>query len=227
MPGKESKALDKRGFTLVELLVVIAIVGVVMAGVYQVYYAQQKSYLVQEQVAAMQQNLRAAMFYMERDIRMAGCDPNKGSGAAMTTANTGSISFTMDINDDSNTGNPDGDVDDTNENISYALSGTNLTRSGGGNIIAENIDAIDFVYLDGADPPVVLNPGGTDVPSLSIPNIRSVEITLVARTGDADRGYTDTDAYQNQQGRVILPAQNDNFHRRRLTTYIHCRNLGL
>ena len=227
MLGKERKSIDGSGFTMVELLVVMAIVGVVMAGIYQVYYAQQKSYLVQEQVAAMQQNLRAAMYYMERDVRMAGCDPNKSSGAAITTANASSISFTMDINDNSNTGNPDGDVNDTNENISYGLSGTNLTRNGGGNIIAENIDALDFVYLNGADPPVVLNPGGIDVPSLSIPNIRSVEITLVARTGDADRGYSDTDAYQNQQGRVILPAQNDNFHRRRLTTYIHCRNLGL
>jgi len=224
---KERKSMAGSGFTLVELLVVIAIVGVIMAGIYRVYYAQQKSYLVQEQVAAMQQNLRAAMYYMERDIRMAGCDPNRNSGAAMVTANALSINFTMDINDDSGTGNPDGDVSDTNENITYSLSGTNLVRNGAGNIIAENIDAIDFVYLDGSDPPNVLNPGGIDVPSINIPNIRSVEITLVARTGHTDRGYSDTDIYQNQQGRAILPAQNDSFHRRRLTTYIHCRNLGL
>jgi prepilin-type N-terminal cleavage/methylation domain-containing protein len=53
--------ISNQGFTLVELLVAMIIAGVVAAGIYSTFYSQQKSYLAQEQIAAMQQNLRGAM----------------------------------------------------------------------------------------------------------------------------------------------------------------------
>ena len=55
---------DRKGFTLLELLIAMALSIIIMAAIYSTYYSQQKSYLVQEQVAAMQQNLRAATFYL-------------------------------------------------------------------------------------------------------------------------------------------------------------------
>ena len=60
-----------KGFTIVELLVAVFVAGIVMAGVYSAYYSQQKTYTAHEQLAEMQQNLRSAMFYMAREIRMA------------------------------------------------------------------------------------------------------------------------------------------------------------
>jgi type IV pilus assembly protein PilW len=60
------------GFTLVELLVAIALGLVILAGVYQTFRTQHDSYIVQDQVAAMQQNLRAAMYLITRDLQMAG-----------------------------------------------------------------------------------------------------------------------------------------------------------
>ena len=68
-----------------------------MTGIYSAYYSQQKSNITQEQVAAMQQELRAAMYIMQREIRMAGCDPIGSAGAGIQTPNTNSITFTLDI----------------------------------------------------------------------------------------------------------------------------------
>src|SRR3989339_279506 len=79
------------GFTLVELLVSMAIAGIVMASIYSSYYSQQKAYVIQEQVAGMQQNLRAAMYHLERDIRMAGYDPTGKAGSGIITATSPAI----------------------------------------------------------------------------------------------------------------------------------------
>lgn len=64
--------IGERGVTLVELLVYIAVVGVVMGAIYTMFYRQQDSFLVQERVALLQQNLRGAMTILVNDIQMAG-----------------------------------------------------------------------------------------------------------------------------------------------------------
>jgi type IV pilus assembly protein PilW len=211
---------NKKGFTITELLVALAISGVVMAGIYSAYYSQQKSYVTQEQVVAMQQNLRVAMYYMEREIRMAGCDPNENAGAGIQTAGSNSIIFTLDITDDAGTGGADGDTNDANEDITYSLDDNDVDGDNdlerNNNLIAENIDALNFVYLDAN--------GAT---TATLANIRSVQITLVARTGRGDPGYTNNTSYINQQGTTIYTAPNDNFRRKLLTAGVKCRNLGL
>jgi len=209
---------NTKGFTLIELLIAMVLSVILMAAVYSTYYSQQKSYLVQEQLAAMEQNLRAAMFYMERDIRMAGCDPTRKAGAGVTTANATSISFTEDA---------DGDL--SLATVTYALDDVDPVLEINDEVIAENIEALDFVYLDGASPPNVLNDSVSpyNVPLASIPNIRSVEVTVVARTAIEDRTYTDTSNYHNQRGTEIWPVQNDHYRRKALSSNIKFRNLGL
>ena len=64
-----------RGFTMVELLITMLISGVIMAAIYSAYTAQQRTYLAQQQVAGMQQNIRAGLDIMVRELRMAGYDP--------------------------------------------------------------------------------------------------------------------------------------------------------
>jgi type IV pilus assembly protein PilW len=239
----------KEGFTLSELLVVMVISGIVMAGIYSTYYTQQKSYVSHEQLVAMQQNLRAVTYVMEREIRMAGSDPTQNANAVIATANSNTITFTLDITggesdgvdndhdgvtdeaDEENYG--DGDTGDTSENVTYALGDgdgdldNDLLRNG--SVFAENIDALNFVYLDGASPPNVLDDDGSGNVTTSISQIRSVQISVVARTGRKDPQYTDTTAYYNQQDAVnpILAAQNDGYRRKLLTTEVKCRNLGL
>lgn len=235
-------SINKDGFTLTELLIAMAIAGIVMAGVYSAYSSQQRSYIVQEQVAAVQQNLRVAMYFMEREIRMAGCDPEGSAGAGIRTASPNSIRITMDTTggetdgldndgdsnideaDEANFG--DGDTNDVNEDITYSLYTSGGIQKLGrkkplpnnkfiNQPVAENIDALNLVYLD-----------KDENPTITLVEIRSVQITLVARTGRVDPRYNDTAIYRNQQGAVILPQQNDNFRRKLLTAQVNCRNLA-
>jgi type IV pilus assembly protein PilW len=224
-----SLRLSNQGFTMIELLVAMVVALLALGAIYSTFLNQQKSYVVQQETAAMHQNIRAAMFYMQREIRMAGCDPTENASAGIVTADATSINFTEDVRGDVVGSNSDGVTDDPNENITYALSANNLVRNtGGGNqMVAQNIDALDFVYLDGSSPPNVLNPGGVSVPAGSLDQIRSVEITIVARTDRVTRASKNNNAYFNQRGMQILGPQNDNFSRRRLTAWIKCRNLGL
>ena len=236
--GRKPKMRNEKGFTLVELLVAMAIGGIVLAGVSMAYRTQQKSALVQDQVSAMQQNLRASMQLMEREIRMAGYDPVGSAGSGIQTATAASIRFTLDIHDGvdndadgivdefDEAGNGDGDTNDINEDITYLRLDPDgdgvfdLFRRdatvGGDQPIAENIDAINFVYL-GEDGNV----------TATLTEMRSVQITVVARTDRGDRVYTDTATYSNQQGATVFGPANDNFRRKRLTAEVICRNLGL
>ena len=112
------------GFTLVELLVALAISGVVMTSVYAAYQSQQKSYTVQEEVAALQQNLRTAMYYMSNQIREAGCNPSSIKGAnapRIITANVDAINFTADVRGNAFGTSPDGKTDGPYENVAYSL----------------------------------------------------------------------------------------------------------
>lgn len=226
------------GFSLVELLIAMAIFGVVAGAVYSVYHTQQKSYLAQQEIVAMQQQLRAAMQLMEREIRMAGYGLNDGAGSGIQAANSDSIRFAMDIHDGSDNdadgiidefdemGNGDGDTDDTGEDITYLRADPDgdgvfdLFRrdasAGADQLLSTGVDALDIVYLDEA---------GSVTADLK--KIRSVQVTMVVRTTRPDRGYKDRTIYINQQGNVVLPQQNDSFRRKLLTCEIKGRNLAL
>lgn len=67
--------MDKRGFSLVELMVTLVISSIALAGIYGVYKGQLKSYVTQNAVVDIQQNLRNALYVLQRNIRMAGFDP--------------------------------------------------------------------------------------------------------------------------------------------------------
>lgn len=215
---------NNKGFTIVELLIVMGMSLIVMGGIYQVYYSQQKAYVLQDQTSAMQQNLRAAIYLMTRNIRMAGYS-TAGATAGLTAAAPNSIAFTMDLN-----GN--GTTTDPNENVTYRLydaygDGDNdlSMDSGSGNSpLAENMDVLNFVYLDGNG--TILDDDGNGNVIASIPSIRSIQVTLLARVNKPDMNYNNNRVYINQQNQQIYTA-NDNYRRRLLTREIQCRNLGL
>jgi len=67
----QEEKTGNRGFTLLELLVAMVLSAVVIGAIYGTFKSQEDSFVIQDQVTAMQQNLRAAMYTMSRDIQMA------------------------------------------------------------------------------------------------------------------------------------------------------------
>jgi type IV pilus assembly protein PilW len=227
---------DQHGFTLVEIMIAISISAVITSAFYQFFHSQQRSYLLQEQVAEMQQNLRTGLYMMMRDIRNAGKDselagltrfvtdfasPNNifGTDPIDYATDTNIIAFTTDDNED-------GTIDPTRaEMIAYRLNGNELQRY---NIeqsdptrqwetVATNIDALNFVLLA---------QNGTVTTNAN--NVAAVEITLLVRTGQKDTRYTSTASYLNKQDQPICSAcntgDNRHYHRRLLSTTVAVRN---
>lgn len=152
--------IRETGFTIIELLIAMAITSVVSTAIYTAFQSQQQSYITQDNVVEMQQNLRAAMNIMVREIRMAGYDPTWEANADIVIAGPNSIHFTKDISED-------GDTNDANENITFGFSNLNdsntdgiadngaalLGRDTGGGFhpMADNIHAIAFAYAFDSD----------------------------------------------------------------------------
>lgn len=186
------------GFSLIELLLSLAIAGIIMTGVFIAFNAQQGSYLAQEQVVEMQQNLRASVRFMVRDLRMAGYDPEKSGNFSITDVRSRDLNNALDAMD---TGNPaitfEVDLDEdgtlsTNESFSYSLyeypvsipadrdgiSDLSRTQGGGGRqLLGESIIAIGFAYsyFEGGD---VATDGGNIIWAIDSDNDNDLDLNI-------------------------------------------------
>ena len=221
---------DSKGFTLIELLIAMAITGIVAGAIFTAFQSQQKSYLIQDQITEMQQNLRAAMDIMVREIRMAGYDPYGNSGAGIVAATGNSISFTLVSDNDTLDNDNDTITDETGElkTITYSLydaygdNDTDIGRRIGAGVnapVAENIDNLEFYYT-------LKDATKTLAPAANVKNIRKVQITILAKTEHKDSKFSDTKTYTTPSGANWGP-YNDGFRRRLLSTTVKCRNMGL
>lgn len=66
---------NRYGFTLIELMIAMVIGLIVMGSIYTMYISYQRAQVTQQLVVDMQQNGRAAIALMKREIRMAGYNP--------------------------------------------------------------------------------------------------------------------------------------------------------
>jgi type IV pilus assembly protein PilW len=233
MRSMDALRRNKSGFTMVELLVALCLSSIVAMAIYKSFGAQQKVYNVQDQSVEMQQNVRIALDLMVKEIRMAGCDPLGSSGATIVSATSNSLNFTLDItggeadsidNDFDGTVDEagersDGDCNDTNENITYALFTDtdgipSLGRSG--TSMAQNITNLELYYT--------LDDGTQTLAPTDLTRIRAVQITILARSGFSDKDYRDATSYVTPSG-VIWGPFNDGFRRRLTTTTARCRNM--
>jgi prepilin-type N-terminal cleavage/methylation domain-containing protein len=185
--NEKARGRHERGFTLIEMMLAMTIMLLVMSAIYSTFNSQTRSWMVGQEIASMQQNLRAGMYYLERSIRMAGYDPKNAEAFGFVSnfpAPYNDRGATTDGDDIAFTVDNDGDkVIDTNSNeqvayrrnpLSNELEILDIDNSGIWKAVAQNISSVVFTYLD-ADNAVTTNPS----------DIRTVQITLTARSGRA------------------------------------------
>jgi len=93
----------------------------------------------------------------------------------------------------------------------------NFGQDNGYQVVAENIDNLQFRYLL-SDGTWTHNPAGQE------PNVRAVEISLLARTANTNRGYADTNTYNIGD---VSPTPGDAYRRKLLCSIVKTRNIGL
>lgn len=171
------------GFTLIELLIAMSMAGIVMAVIFTSFRAQQDSYLHQSEVAETQQNLRASLYYIERELRMIGYDPtDAGIGGVFANltgidvahdqpaSDASQIAYTFDMDED---GLID---DDPSEYGAFRLNAGDLWHYNGTDSwtrIAENIGGLAFAYFD--------EDGNDTLADLT--QVRTVQVTVSGTTG--------------------------------------------
>jgi len=190
---------DSRGFSLIELMISLLIFSLAMSAIYQLLNSNTKSYSSQENIVTRNQDLRAALAFMVREIRMAGCDPTaKGDigfkdDTGVTSGNgtdLNSIRFELDITDTAGTGDPDGKTDNPDEDINYyitTISGVQVlarrTADGDEQALAENVTALAFKYYNEAGTELTNNP---EVSDTDLEDITTVELSITAETPKID-----------------------------------------
>jgi type IV pilus assembly protein PilW len=195
--------------------------------------SQQKNHITQGNLVDMQQGLRAGLEVIGSELKMAGYDPRAGftGGPMILVADTADLQFEIDRNGDgdldsgeairfalTNDANGDGIADGTPCDLGRGLDGGALQP------LAENIDALNFVYFDS-------NGDVLPTPVADRSAIGSIQVTVVARSGAVLPGFfkrqPDNKIYHNRQGDVVLPARNDGFHRLEIMHEFKGRNLLL
>lgn len=188
---------DKRGFTLIEMMISMAIGLVILTAIAGTFTVQTRQNSAEEQVGQMQQNVRAALDLMIREIQMAKYNPNATAFPAGTYGVTYSASQLQIQADMDGNGSLDAASSGSVENIIYAYDSVNqrITRqlgsSGTAQILADNVTAFTVSYFD-ADGNAVTSAGNSG-------SIRKVTISIGARTSKPDPSYPSNGGYRTYQ----------------------------
>ncbi len=151
------------GFTLVELLIVVVLASILGATVVNLFRAQNDIFRSENQSLEMDQNLRAGLDMMLRELRNAGMKDQLQVYAdppGIALADSDAVRFKQDFHSSTNpSGLSDGDVLDGNEDIEYSFTPADSTvrrrtfgtaGDSGAQPMAEHVTRLRFTYFDAA-----------------------------------------------------------------------------
>lgn len=195
---------DSGGFTLVEVVLALALSAVTVGAIYTLYLEQLREQTIRENMLDMQQQARVAMDLVSRELKMAGFDPQGVNRDHLSGNDFFGVPFDstqLAINGDLN-GN--GVPTDSNESIVYSHDSETLTlrrnTGGGRQPVGENIEAFSVKYFDGEGNPATASE-----------TIRQVEVSITARTKDADPHYPLNGGYRKITLRSRITPRNLSF----------------
>lgn len=202
------------GFTLVEILIAVGVSLVLLGALVSTFVIQNKAYTQQGRVIEMQENARAGIEMMTRELILAGyiapasVPTTDVSGESFTDnaadyieeADAEKIAFEADVDNDGET-----------ETVRYTWSGvpgdplrrevwewneTNGTwgGSGGAQPLAENIQELIFTYYVEGEP----DPRPTPLNSTDRANLRRITVQLTGRTRQPDPNYPANSGYRTR-----------------------------
>jgi len=156
-------ATDKSGVTLIELMIVMVLSLMLTGAAYLSFQVLHKTNIVHEQTTYVQQDLRAAMDIISRDILNAG---SAGSGIVVTASTTGLNRIGMRC--------PSW--------VGYSLNGTDLIRDDGtSNILISNVTSFGLSYFDGNTAAIAL-----PLDSTTVSTLRYLGVYLCAQSNGVD-----------------------------------------
>lgn len=155
---------DQRGFTLAELLVVTAVLGLILTGVVLLQQQGQQTYLIGAHRVEVQQNNRAALELMVRELR----------SAKSITAVPSATNLTF--------------VDENSVTTQYQLAGTILNRTVAGTTtpLIGGVQSMTMTYCSGWDPSKTTAQNIALAACTGTPagNVRLIVVQLVTGTED-------------------------------------------
>ncbi|MDY0044587.1 MAG: prepilin-type N-terminal cleavage/methylation domain-containing protein, partial [Syntrophales bacterium] len=177
-PFKERSDIFKNresGFTLLELVIAMALGLVILGAMYSVFTVHQKTFRLQEHIAEMQQNARAAMDMISREIKLAGYNPSNAAFAGISY-NASYLQLKADLN-------RDGIIYGAHENVIYGFDAANgrITRDTGygAEPMVDNVHSFTFEYLD-----------KNGYPATMTGEIRQMRISIVLKAAQPDPSYS-------------------------------------
>ncbi len=236
-----------KGLSLVELMIAITISSAVIAGAYNLFIVERRSYSLQDDLAQMYQTMRSSEQTMVRECRMAGYKLKNitmwgdvpGTGFSdgekedIEEATPGAFTFTADV-----------DSDGVMETVRYALRNHELTRQlwrwdvtnnswrsgGGARSVAENMEELHMSYLILADNEGIDNDLDDDGDSMADElgeMLLSDQPGKIARKSLRALRLTMTIRAPRPDNLYTHPIHGDHYRRMTLSTTITPRNLGL
>ena len=187
----------RRGFTLLELLIVVVLAALIGATAVNLFRVQTGVFRSENQSMELQQNLRAGVDLMVRELRNAGMKDRLQpyvTTPGLVSADSTTIRFTMDFHStDDPEGAPDGDVLDGNEDVEYTFTRSDSTLrrrtrgtagDSGAQPMAEHVTRVSFRYFNAAG--VQLAP---PVTGAALASVRRIAVRL---EGAAPDGRSDS-----------------------------------